>query len=221
MIHEQNRHCGPQALLSHTRQRYWPVKGKSMTRSIVQHCIRCSKAKPKLLDQVMGNLPPNRISPARPFINSGVDFCGPLWVHYKVRGKKPQKAYIAVFCCFATKAVHLELVSDLTTDAFVGSLKRFISRRGHCQNLYCDNATNFVGAKNQLQELSQAIYDSNSSEIINRECTTRGITFHFIPPRAPHFGGLWEAAVKSAKHLLIRSVSTASLTYEELETVVI
>lgn len=220
-IHEQNRHCGPQALLAHTRQKYWPMKGKSAARSIVQHCVRCAKAKPQLFTQIMGNLPSTRVTPARPFINSGVDFCGPFWVHYKVRGKKPQKAYIAVFCCFATKAVHLELVSDLTTEAFIGALKRFVSRRGHCQNLYCDNATNFVGTKNQLKELSEVIYASSAQGAINKECISKGITFHFIPPRAPHFGGLWEAAVKSAKHLLVRSVSTASLTYEELDTVVI
>lgn len=221
MTHEKNRHCGPQALLSHVRQNYWPVKGKTAARSIVQHCIRCTRAKPQLLNQIMGNLPSTRVTQARPFINSGVDFCGPLWVHYKIRGKKPHKAYIAVFCCFATKAVHLELVTDLTTEAFIGALRRFMSRRGHCRELYCDNATNFVGTKNQLTELSDSIYSITAANEIHKECSSRGITFHFIPPRAPHFGGLWEAAVKSAKNLLLRSVATASLTYEELDTVVI
>lgn len=113
------------------------------------------------------------------------------------------------------------MVSDLSTDAFIGALKRFISRRGRCQNIYSDNATNFVGAKNQLAELQQTIYSEDNQEKIVTECSNKGINFNFIPPRAPHFGGLWEAAVKSAKHLLLRSVSTASLTYEELETVVV
>ncbi|XP_037959288.1 uncharacterized protein LOC119688691 [Teleopsis dalmanni] len=221
MFHEENKHCGPQALLSIIRQRFWPIKGKSTARATVQRCIRCNKARPQLCQQIMGNLPESRITPARPFINAGVDYCGPFWIHYKVRGKKPTKAYIAVFCCFSTNSVHLELVTDLSTNAFIGALKRFISRRGRCLNIYSDNATNFVGAKNQLAELEENIYSNEGQEAIISACSTTGINFHFIPPRAPRFGGLWEASVKSAKYLLLRSISTASLTYEELETVVV
>lgn len=223
-LHIDNRHCGPQALLAISRQRYWIVKGLSMARNIVQNCVPCTRARPKLLKQIMGHLPASRVTPSRPFIKSGVDYCGPFWVHYKLRGKRPHKVYIAVFCCFATKAVHLEVVSDLTTDAFIGALKRFLSRRGRCQTIYSDNATNFVGACNQLQleELNNAIFTKKSQENIIRACNEKGIEFKFIPPRTPHFGGLWEGAVKSAKNLLLGSVPDPStLTYEELETVVI
>ncbi|GBP06117.1 hypothetical protein EVAR_71733_1 [Eumeta japonica] len=91
-------------------------------------------------------------------------------------------------------AVHIELVSDLTTEAFIGALKRFTSRRSHCKDLYYDNATNFVGAQNQLVGLTDSIYSVAAISAISKECSSKGITFHFIPPRAPHFGGLWEAA---------------------------
>ena len=221
MKHEEQMHCGPQALLAAVRQTFWPIKGKIMARSTVHNCVQCSKAKPKFFGQLMGSLPADRVLQARPFQNTGVDYCGPFWIHYKVRGKKATKAYLAVFCCFATKAVHLELVSDLTTDGFIGALRRFISRRGRCKNLYCDNATNFVGARNQLEELKETIHSKKAQELITRYSSDQGINFKFIPPRAPHFGGLWEAAVKSAKHLLIKIISNASLTYEELETVII
>ncbi|XP_075150831.1 uncharacterized protein LOC142224938 [Haematobia irritans] len=220
-LHKENKHCGPTAHLATVRQRFWPIKGKHLARETVHKCIQCARSKPKLLKQIMGNLPETRVTPVRPFINAGVDYCGPIWVHFKTRGKRPQKAYLVIFCCFSTKAVHIELVTDLTTDAFIGALKRFIGRRGHCQNLYCDNATNFVGAKNQLAELSTSLFSTTAQEKIQRECATRSITFHFIPPRSPHFGGLWEAAVKSAKGLLIKEISSASLTYEEMETIVI
>ncbi|XP_037930652.1 uncharacterized protein LOC119665502 [Teleopsis dalmanni] len=220
-IHERNMHCGGQALLAAARQKLWPIKGKIMARSTIHHCVRCTRCKPITFEQVMGSLPRHRVQPNRPFFNTGVDFCGPFWVHYKVRGKRPHKAYLAVYRCFATKAVHLELVSNLTTEAFIGSLKRFIARRGCCQNIYCDNATNFVGASNKLQELTTTIHSNVAQEQITKTCSNKGIAFHFIPPRAPHFGGLWEAAVKSAKYLLVRSVSTETLTYEELETVII
>lgn len=220
-VHEENKHCSPQALLGIVRQRFWPIKGKSIARSTVQKCLQCCKARPKLCQQLMGNLPQDRVTPARPFINTGVDYFGPIWIHYKIRGKRPTKAYVAVFCCFATKAVHFELVSDLSTDAYIGALKRFIGRRGRCQNIYSDNATNFVGANNKLTELAETIFSEDGKESIVSTCSSKGIQFHFIPPRSPHFGGLWEAAVKSAKNLLVRSLSTASLTYEELETVII
>uniref|UniRef100_A0A1I8N0I0 Integrase catalytic domain-containing protein n=1 Tax=Musca domestica TaxID=7370 RepID=A0A1I8N0I0_MUSDO len=124
-------------------------------------------------------------------------------------------------CLLATKAVHLEVVTDLTTEAFIGALKRFVSRRGKCQILYSDNATNFVGAKNQLDEFNEAVFGEKGKKIIAQTCSREGIDFQFIPPRAPHFGGLWEAAVKSVKKLLLRTTSSASLNHEELETVVI
>lgn len=219
--HFANAHIGPQSLLCKVRQRFWIVKGKTIARNVVQNCVRCAKSQPRFFTQLMGNLPASRVQPARPFINSGVDFCGPFFTHFKLRGKRPVKSYVAIFCCFATKAVHIEVVSDLTTEAFLGALKRFIGRRGNCKNIYCDNATNFTGAKNQLQELQEAIFSSEASETIQTFSTTKSIDFHFIPPRSPHFGGLWEAAVKSAKHLFKRSVAAASLTYEELSTIMV
>ncbi|XP_033314658.1 uncharacterized protein LOC117213421 [Bombus bifarius] len=51
------------------------------------------------------------------------------------------------------KAVHIELVGDLTSEAFIAALRRFIARRGFCVTIYSDNGTNFVGANNELREL--------------------------------------------------------------------
>ena len=116
MVHIENKHCGAQTLLGIMRQRFWPLKGKVTARATFHRCINCSRAKPALLNQVMGDLPATRVTPARPFINTGVDYCGPITVHYKLRGKRPHKAYIAVFCCFATKAVHLHLHSSVLSN---------------------------------------------------------------------------------------------------------
>jgi len=219
--HIKNKHVGAQGLIAIMRQQYWPLKAKILARMVIHRCIICTKAKPKLMQQIMGNLPTDRVEPARPFINTGVDFWGPIWTHYKLRGKRPTKSYVAVFCCFASKAIHMEVVTDLTTDAFLMALKRFIGRRGICRKIYCDNATNFVGAKNELQELKDAIFNSKSQERLKTVCSFYNIEFVFMPARAPHFGGLWEAAVKSAKNLFKKSAASASFTYEELETFVI
>lgn len=167
----------------------------------------------------MGDLPAARVQKSRPFCHVGVDFAGPIHIHYKRRGARPTKSYLCVFVCFSTKAVHLEVCSDLTSAAFIAALKRFIARRGCPANIYCDNATNFVGAKNELMELTELLDSAIKQNEIIRMCSHKGIEFQFIPPRSPHFGGLWEAAVKSAKQLLRKLLHSATLTYEELCTV--
>ncbi|XP_070068098.1 uncharacterized protein [Drosophila takahashii] len=101
------------------------------------------------------------------------------------------------------------------------ALRQFMSRRGRCQTIHCDSATNFVGANNKLKALEEAIFTDKAQAQIIHHCNQRQVDFKFIPPRAPSFGGLWEAAVKSAKRLLVSDTATASLTFEELNTVIV
>lgn len=117
--------------------------------------------------------------------------------------------------CFVTKAVHLELVSDLTTEAFLAALRRFFARRGLSKTIYSDNGTTFQGAKSELARFLK----DQSSEFIS-ELSNQFVDWVFIPPpRAPHFGGLWEAGVKSVKHHLKRVIGETSLTFEQFTTV--
>ena len=129
------------------------------------------------------------------------------------------KAYISVFVCLAVKAVHLKLVSDLTSKAFIGALRRFISRRGKPLLIWSDNGTNFVGAANELKTLFAFLQAEESEQGIVDFCSAQSITWKFIPEHAPHFGGLWEAAVKSAKLHLRKVVGENKLTFEEYSTV--
>ncbi|XP_031346951.1 uncharacterized protein LOC116173565 [Photinus pyralis] len=152
---------------------------------------------------------------ARPFIHCGVDYAGPLSLKEgRGRGKRLVKGYISLFICLATKAVHLELVGDLTTDSFLGAVKRFVARRGHVTDFYSDNGTNFVGADREFQRVlhSQALKNQLNT-------VTHNIKWHFIPPRAPHQGGLWEASIKLVKQNLKKVVGSANLTFEEMYTV--
>lgn len=135
-LHKKNLHTSPQSLLSITRQRFWPIDGLTLAKRVVSRCLLCYHMKPKIMQQVMGDLPRERIVPGRPFLTTGVDFCGSIRVHFRIRGKGPVKAYIAIFVCFTTKAVHLELVSELTSEAFIASLKRFVGRRGLCKVIF-------------------------------------------------------------------------------------
>ncbi|GFT64071.1 integrase catalytic domain-containing protein [Trichonephila clavipes] len=98
---------------------------------------------------------------------------------------------------FNCSAIHIEIVSDLTSDAFIATLKRFFSRRGKCAKLYSDNGKTFVGANKELKRFLKLIEDSDDN--LAGFLSAEGIEWKFIPPRAPSFGGLWEASVKSIK----------------------
>jgi len=123
-----------------------------------------------------------------------------------------------VFVCIATKAIHIELVSDLTTQSFLNALNRCFDRRGKGVVIYSDNATNFVGANNKLKELRQLFQSERFNHSTKKALADVGVSWHFIPPRSPHFGGLWEAAVKSMKSLLGKLLGNGNLTSEELAT---
>jgi hypothetical protein len=148
-----------------------------------------------------------------------IDYAGPVSLRLgPPRSKVITKGYIAIFVCFSTKAVHLEVVTNLTTQAFVAALRRFIVRRGRPSTIYSDNGTNFQGASNQLHELYQLLHWSSNLKDIQDYLKTEGCDWKFIPPHGPHFGGLWEAAVKSMKHHLRRTLGAQIVTYEELYT---
>ncbi|XP_068914687.1 uncharacterized protein [Tenebrio molitor] len=213
-------HAGPQATLASLRQRYWPMSGRSVVRRIIHNCLKCFRANPTTSSQLMGDLPKDRVQPARPFLNSGVDFGGPVYLKEgRGRGKRTVKGYIALFVCFATKALHLELVGDLSSQSFLGALKRFISRRGHVANLYSDNGTNFVGARNELSELGEMLKSQKFERDVIDRLADRTVRWHFIPPHSPHHGGIWEAGIRSVKSHLKRVIGLTSLTYEEMHTV--
>lgn len=218
--HVKQLHAGPQTTLAALKQRYWPVAGRGVVRQIIYKCVKCFRAKPRSVEQLMGDLPRHRVEPSRAFIHSGIDYGGPIYIKEgHGRSQKTIKTYIALFICFATKAIHIELVCDLTSEAFMNALKRFMSRRGKVSHIYSDNATNFVGANRILHSEFQRLFKSESfkSKVIEA-LTLDNVTWHFIPPRSPHFGGLWEAGIKSVKYHLKRIIGEASLTYDEMYT---
>ena len=209
-------HCGPTLLLSAIGWRC----ARRLTRSVCSQCKVCRKAAPKPQPQLLGQLPEERVSTTPAFNSTGLDFAGPFTLK-KGHTRKPVhiKAYICLFVCLSTKAIHLEVISDLTTPAFLGGLRRFVSRRGCPQVIHSDNGSNFVGARNQLRDLYRFLQAEDTDSTIHQHLLKHRTTWDNIPERAPHFGGLWESAVKSMKFHLKRVVGSQILTYEELETV--
>ena len=125
------------------------------------------------------------------------------------------------FRCYATKAVHLEVANDLTTDAFLACLKLFFARCGVAHLMNSDNATNFVGTNNELKKLPKELDCIIKDNQIQQYLSSKEITWRFIPPRAPHFGGLWKVAVKLFKSHFVRIVENTLLTYEKLHNYVV
>ncbi|XP_063976214.1 uncharacterized protein LOC135162054 [Diachasmimorpha longicaudata] len=217
--HRNCLHAGIQSTLYNIRQRFWLLDGKNQVRHVIKKCHRCIRAKPPDVEYQMGMLPRERVTATRPFYNTGVDYCGPFFIkERRSRNRGRIKVYIAIFVCLSSKAVHIEVASDLTTEAFLAVLRRFISRRGLCSSISSDNGTNFKGACNELRELYQLFNSEGLQKELNNYIAEKGITWYFIPPQAPHVGGIWEAAVKSFKHHFLRVAGNTLLSFEDLTT---
>lgn len=216
--HSRTLHGGARLTATYLRQRYWIVGGNRTIKALLRKCVRCHRFSKTDSHQLMGDLPRQRVTPCRPFTHTGVDFSGHVDVkHNKGRGVKTTKGYIAIFICMATKAVHIELVSDLSTETFIAAFQRLCARRGTPKHMYSDCGTNFVGAARVLREeyevFKQVLNPEVFSELANFE-----VEWHFNAPAWPSAGGLWEAAVKSMKHHLRRVLGDQKLTYEEFST---
>ena len=216
--HAKTLHGGPQTLLYSMRQKYWPTSGRTFARKILRNCHKCFKVAPIPIQVPVGPLPKERITPRPPFSICGTDFAGPIMMRDRPgRNFKKVKVYICIFVCFITKACHVEVVTDLTTEAFLSSFRRFVARRGLPGEIHSDNGSNFIGANHEIATLYKFINQEQSR--LTDKFTIDQINWRFIPSRSPNFGGLWEANVKSVKYHLKRTIGNALLTFEGLSTV--
>lgn len=216
--HKKCLHGGPQLTINLVRQKFWVLHLRNLVRQHIHSCVPCIRHAASTRHQLMGSLPMSRVTPSPPFQHTGVDYAGPMQIKSQTgRGQRTLKGYVAVFVCFSTKAVHLELASDLTSQSFLAAFRRFTSRRGICTDLYSDNGTNFVGAEKELRNKYERQIASTNSDLAIL-LANDGTDWHFIPPAAPHFGGLWESAVKSCKYHLKRVIGESRLTFEEFAT---
>ncbi|XP_059047784.1 uncharacterized protein LOC131843186 [Achroia grisella] len=216
--HLATLHGGPKLTLSYIRNKYWIISGIRTVKRQLRKCVKCRRYNHHEQNQIMADLPQPRVTPSRPFTHTGVDYTG--FVELKVnkgRGIRTSKGYISVFVCLSTKAIHLELVSDLSTPAFLAAFRRFCSRRGTPQHMYSDNGTNFVGADRCLKREYKEILSYINHEFINK-VTEMEVQWHFNAPAWPSAGGLWERAVGSLKYHLKRVIGEQKLTYEEFTT---
>ena len=195
---------------------------RNLLKFISRTCHACQRAYAQPLQQRMGMLPSYRTTPAHPFERTGVDFAGPFVIRQGYTRKPVYiKTYAAVFVCLTTKAVHLELCSSLSTEDFLATFHRFVDRRGCPAHIFTDNGTNFVGAREEIRELQKLSESKVTQQAMSAFATAKDIQWHHIPPRAPHFGGLWEAAVKAMKVLIRKNITPHPLRLEEMSSLLI
>ena len=207
-------HVGTEWVLSQLRRRFWIIKARSILKKIRRNCIVCKRLYAKPCVQRMADLPPERLDPGHPpFTFVGVDVFGPFSV---VQGRSSVKRYGCVYSCFGTRAIHIEVLSSMDTDAFINGFVRFVSRRSNPTRVWMDNGTNIVGAR---AELIRSFRQLDRSKII---CRTRrqNVEWSFKPPHASHHGGLWERMIRTIRQILVALLMTnMRLTDDVLHTV--
>ena len=146
----------------------------------------------------MANLPEDRLEPAPPFTHCGVDYFGPFVIK---EGRKELKRYGVLFTCLSSRAIHLEVSASLETDSFINALRRFINRRGPVRTIRCDQGSNLVGAKNELEKALSSVDQSRVRHfLLERNCDW--IEFQLNVPSASHMGGIWERQIRTAHNVL-------------------
>lgn len=207
LIHDAHKyHChgGVQFLMGKLREKYWILQGRRAVGNVVHKCTACKRHQAVPLEVDPAALPEGRVKISEAFSTTGVDLAGPLFL------KDGSKAWIVLFTCALYRGVYLDVVTSLSTGAFMGALERFISICGRPCTVYSDNGTNFVGADN--------IFKTLNWDDIQERSNLHQIQWIFNPPTAAWWGGWWERLVRSVKDLLKRMLGKAKLSYDELRT---
>lgn len=215
--HMQTFHGAVSKMIQYIRTTYWIPRIRDQIRAYIHKCVTCARFAKRLENQLMADLPAERIRRNRAFLMTGVDYAGPIEIveqYKKGRNTNKRKCWIAIFVCMVTRAIHIDVVTDLSSAAFIACYERFVALRGHCEKMFSDNGTQFVGAS---KEIKSAFKNWSAPEVmahLNRKRTQ----WIFMKPVAPHQGGIYEAAVKSTKFHLRRVLGAKCYTYEYLIT---
>lgn len=181
--HESTKHGGTQLTMAYTRNQYWIINMRNTVRFHIRKCIKCRRYAAEMQEQLMGTLPAASVNMSRAFVHSGIDYAGPMEVlKLRKRGQRQvTKGYVALFVCICTKAVHIELVSDMTTDTFLSAFTRFTSRRGLPSMMYSDNAKTFIGARNEFfkeYEIIKSNLEPELADIVLKDITCTSLGWH-------------------------------------------
>ena len=210
-VHNSTYHPGHLRVMAECRKKYWILGIRHIAKSIGYKCVTCRRWRIASMDQFIADLPDFRITPGAPFENCSVDYFGPVTLRFGRRQRT--KGYGALFTCLTTRAIHIELVTDLTIDRFLMGLRRFISLYGQPKFIRSDNGSNFRGAASELRRM----FLRWKGDTKFKESNT--IKWTFSTPTASHHNGSVESMIKSVKNSLNKVVANKILTEEEYRTV--
>ena len=214
LIHNQC-HGGISATSCKVRLKYWILKLEKLVRSVRHRCIVCRKQLKKTEAQVMAPLPDVRLNPAPAWSSTSLDLFGPFETRGEVNKRTRGKAFGVIFNCLMTRAVHIDLVTDYSTDAFLQGFRRFISIRGTPTNVYSDPGSQLQGANNVLQKMIQSLDKDRLKEF----GLDNALHWHFTAADAPWQNGCAESLISSCKKAITNAIGTQVLMFSELLTV--
>ena len=204
-------HGGVKETLTEIRAKYWFVRGRQFVRKIIYTCVTCRRIEgPHYQAVPVPPLPEFRVQEAPPFAYCGVDFAGPLYVKVD-DSREHSKVWICLYTCSVTRAVHLELLPDMTAQIFLRAFKRFSARRGIPLKVISDNGKTFVAA-------AQAIDSMLNSTDVQQYFAGLKVKWVFTLEKALWWGGFYERMIQSMKRCLKKTIRKAKLTYDELFT---
>lgn len=191
--HSEMKHQGRGFTMNKLRSLgYWIIGGSKLVGNFIRKCVTCRKLRRPSECQKMANLPNSRVEPSPPFYYCGMDVFGPFTVKQR---RVELKRYGLIFTCMCSRAIHIEMLDDLSTDAFINGLRCFISIRGFVKQIRCDHGSNFVGAMN---EFKSAVNKDKVSNYLAERLTE----FQMNPPDASHTGGVWERQIRTVRDIL-------------------
>ncbi|XP_034058377.1 uncharacterized protein LOC117537302 isoform X2 [Gymnodraco acuticeps] len=190
--HERVHHQGRGMTMNEVRANgIWILGCGNVVSSHIYKCVKCRKYRRTTETQQMADLPEDRTETSTPFTYCGIDCFGPFIVK---EGRKEVKRYGLLFTCLCSRAVHIETLDDLTTDAFMNALRTMVAIRGPVRQLRCDQGTNFIGAKREFSELLKGMDQERQRAI--------GCEFVMNVPSASHMGGVWERQIRTIRSIL-------------------
>ena len=155
-------------------------------------------------------MPDFRVKESIPFANVGIDFAGPLYV--KCQKQATKKVYICLFSCCVTRALHLELVEDLSTPTFLNCLRRFCAKRGTPEVINSDNVKTFKSTSKFFKKL-------HGDRNVHTFLESKRIDWKFNLEVSPWQGGHFERIIRSVKRCLRKVLGNARVNSDELLTV--
>ncbi|KAJ8016407.1 hypothetical protein DPEC_G00006900 [Dallia pectoralis] len=196
------------------RRTFWILRGREAIRRFQHSCTDCRRWKSRPVVPKMADLPAARQRLCKPvFYSTGTDCFGPFQVKL---GRRLEKRWGIIFKCLTTRAVHLDILNNLSTDSFLMAFRRFIARRGTPSEIFSDQGTNFRGGEGELHEAFKDLSPDLQAQLAGQK-----VSFHFNPPASPHFGGVWEREIRSVKTALYTTVGAQPVAEEVLRTVFI